>query len=58
MTGVEGGVGSSQGGGDAIFPLDTRPPMERARTSAFEVYRKPHQGMRVVLGCESGKALK
>uniref|UniRef100_A0A0P4VS75 EF-hand domain-containing protein n=1 Tax=Scylla olivacea TaxID=85551 RepID=A0A0P4VS75_SCYOL len=39
--GVEGGGGSQ--GGDAIFPLDTRPPMERARTSAFEVYRKPHQ---------------
>ncbi|XP_050697135.1 ralBP1-associated Eps domain-containing protein 2-like isoform X2 [Eriocheir sinensis] len=39
MAGVEAGGG----GGDALFPLDTRLPVERARTSAFEVYRKPHQ---------------
>ncbi|KAG0710850.1 RalBP1-associated Eps domain-containing protein 1 [Chionoecetes opilio] len=39
MAGVEGGGG----GGEGIFPLDTRPQVERARTSAFEVYRKPHQ---------------
>ncbi|XP_045614945.1 ralBP1-associated Eps domain-containing protein 1 isoform X2 [Procambarus clarkii] len=30
-------------GEDGTYPLDARPPMEHARTSAFEVYRKPHQ---------------
>ncbi|KAK4308870.1 hypothetical protein Pmani_019461 [Petrolisthes manimaculis] len=37
--GVEGGGGEEEG----IYPLEARPPMEHARTSAFEVYRKPHQ---------------
>lgn len=32
-------------GEDGTYPLDARPPMEHARTSAFEVYRKPHQGI-------------
>lgn len=38
--GVEGGGGEEEG----IYPLEARPAMEHARTSAFEVYRKPHQG--------------
>lgn len=39
--GVEGGGGEEEG----IYPLEARPAMEHARTSAFEVYRKPHQGI-------------
>lgn len=37
------GTETSQGD-DPAFPLDTRPTVEHTRASAFEVYRKPHQG--------------
>lgn len=37
------GTETSQGD-DSAFPLDTRPAVEHTRVSAFEVYRKPHQG--------------
>ncbi|KAK8753853.1 hypothetical protein OTU49_017288, partial [Cherax quadricarinatus] len=38
MTGTEICLGE-----DGTYPLEARPAMEHARTSAFEVYRKPHQ---------------